>query len=75
MEKAEKEMAALEAEYENMSTLLADPETYKSKNSVEKVKHHKQVKEKIELAHLEWERHTKELEAYDKSTEGANSKL
>jgi ATP-binding cassette subfamily F protein 3 len=74
VEKAEKEMAALEAAYAEMGALLADPATYKSKDSVEKVKEHKHLKEKLDRTHLDWEKHTKELEDYDKETESDKSK-
>jgi ATP-binding cassette subfamily F protein 3 len=74
VEKAEKEMAALETAYAEMGALLADPATYKSKDSVEKVKEHKHLKEKLDRTHLDWEKHTKELEDYDKETESDKSK-
>ncbi|MCX5776045.1 MAG: hypothetical protein NTX32_00165, partial [Candidatus Firestonebacteria bacterium] len=74
VEKAEKEMAALETAYAEMGALLADPATYKSKDSVEKVKEHKHLKEKLDRTHLDWEKHTKELEEYDKETESDKSK-
>ncbi|MFH1074409.1 MAG: ABC-F family ATP-binding cassette domain-containing protein [Candidatus Firestonebacteria bacterium] len=75
VEKAEKETAFLEARYAEIGALLSNPATYKSRDSVEQVKEHKNLKERIDQAHLEWEKHTKELEEYDKNTGVKNSKL
>ncbi len=65
--KTEKEMNEAEAGYERMNKMLADPETYKNKDSVNKIKEHKKLKERIDELRAEWEKHARELEEYDKS--------
>ena len=65
--KTEKEMNEAEALYEEMNKMLANPETYKNKDSVNKVKEHKRLKERIDELRAEWEKHAKELEEDDKT--------
>ena len=64
--KTEKEINETEAQYEEMNKMIADPETYKNKDSVQKIKEHKKLKERIDELRAEWEKHAKELEEYDK---------